>query len=94
MSTSSVTQKGQVTVPVDMRKALGLTTGSKVRFSRLGRKIFLESVKEAPVESLFGTFRAAKGQGVPDIDAAIEQVRGARSSVRRVHKARPRTKRA
>jgi antitoxin PrlF len=27
-----VTQKGQVTIPVEVRKALGITTGTEVRF--------------------------------------------------------------
>ncbi len=79
MATSSVTQKGQITVPVDMRKALGLRTGSKVRFSRQGRKILLEAVDEPNADSLFGAFRVAKGRGIRDIDAAIEEVRQERS---------------
>lgn len=27
-----VTQKGQVTIPIEVRKALGITTGTEVRF--------------------------------------------------------------
>ena len=34
MSTSNVTQKGQVTIPVALRNELGLKSGSKVRFAR------------------------------------------------------------
>jgi AbrB family looped-hinge helix DNA binding protein len=32
MHTAKVTSKGQITIPVEVRKALGLETGTKVRF--------------------------------------------------------------
>jgi AbrB family looped-hinge helix DNA binding protein len=50
MSTSNVTQKGQVTIPAEMRKALGPKAGSKVRFRRQGRKVSLEPVEEPSVD--------------------------------------------
>jgi AbrB family looped-hinge helix DNA binding protein len=68
MSTSNVTQKGQVTIPAEMRKALGLKAGSKVRFSRRGRKV-CEQVEEPAADSLFGTFKVS-ARGIADIDAA------------------------
>lgn len=80
MSTSNVTQKGQVTIPADMRKVLGLETGSKVRFSRRGRKVVLERVEEPSVDSLFGIYSPAKSRGIQDIDAAVEKVRQSRTS--------------
>ena len=79
MSTSNITQKGQVTIPAEMRKALGLRSGGKVRFSRHGKKLTLEAVVEPAAESLFGTFKAAKGGGIRDIDAALEDLRKQRS---------------
>jgi AbrB family looped-hinge helix DNA binding protein len=78
MSTSNVTQKGQVTIPAEMRRALGLRAGSKVRFERRGRKISLERVEEPPVESLFGTLKVSKARGVADIDEALDDLRAAR----------------
>lgn len=75
MSTSSMTQKGQVTIPAEMRKALGLNSGAKVRFSRQGKKITLEAVTEPAANTLFGTFKAARGRGIRDIDAALEDLR-------------------
>ena len=81
MSTSNVTQKGQVTIPVEMRKALGLKTGSKVRFKRQGDKVSLERVDEPAVESLFGALRVRKKRGIADIDAAIDELRRERSIV-------------
>jgi AbrB family looped-hinge helix DNA binding protein len=75
MSTSNVTQKGQVTIPAEMRKALGLRAGSKVRFKRQGRRVSLEPVEEPAVESLFGTLKVPKARGIADIDAALDDLR-------------------
>lgn len=75
MSTSNITQKGQVTIPAEMRKALGLISGGKVRFRRKGKKLTLEALVEPPAQSLFGTFKAAKRSGIPDLDAALEDLR-------------------
>jgi antitoxin PrlF len=78
MSMSNVTQKGQVTIPAEMRKALGLKAGSKVRFKRQGRRVSLEPVEEPPVESLFGTLKVSRTRGVADLDAALDDLRQAR----------------
>jgi antitoxin PrlF len=81
MSTSNVTQKGQVTIPAEMRKALGLKRGSKVRFRRQGNKVSLERVEEPTVESLFGALKVPRTRGIADIDAAIDELRQERSIV-------------
>lgn len=83
MSTSNVTQKGQVTIPAEMRKALGLKAGARVRFSRQGRKVTLEAIVEPPADSLFGTFKAPKGRGIRDIDAALGEIRQQRAATPR-----------
>jgi AbrB family looped-hinge helix DNA binding protein len=75
-----MTQKGQVTIPADMRKALGLKAGSKVRFTLQGRRVMLEAVAEPSVSSVFGAFKAQKGRGIRDIDAALEELRHERYS--------------
>jgi len=80
MSMSNVTQKGQVTIPVEMRKALGLKAGSKVRFKRQGRRVSLEPVEEPAVESLFGTLKVPRTRGIADIDAALDDLRKKRSA--------------
>jgi AbrB family looped-hinge helix DNA binding protein len=80
MSTSNVTQKGQVTIPAEMRKALGIKAGSKVRFRRQGHKVLLERVEEPAVESLFGALKVPRPRGIADIDAAIDELRQERSS--------------
>lgn len=79
MSTSSMTQKGQVTIPAEMRKALGLKSGVKMRFGRQGLKLTLEAVTEPATDSLFGTLKASRGRGIHDIDLAIDAIRKQRN---------------
>lgn len=84
MDTSNVTQKGQVTIPVEIRRALGLKTGSKVRFRRHGRKVTLEAVKEPAIDTVFGIYKPKAHHGVPDIDEALDELRLERA--RRKHR--------
>ncbi|MDE1886455.1 MAG: AbrB/MazE/SpoVT family DNA-binding domain-containing protein, partial [Xanthomonadaceae bacterium] len=44
MQTSNVTQKGQITVPSGIRRALGIRPGGKVRFTRKGHGVLVEAV--------------------------------------------------
>lgn len=78
--TSNVTSKGQVTVPVDIRRELGIKPGGKVRFVRKGKQIVLQAVEEQPISSLFGIVKVRKGRHVPDVDQALEEMRQERFS--------------
>lgn len=80
MQTSNVTQKGQITVPSDIRRELGIKVGGKVRFTRKAHGVFVEPVHEPEVDSLFGALKAPKGRGIADIDAAIEAAKLERAS--------------
>jgi AbrB family looped-hinge helix DNA binding protein len=51
--TSTVTRKGQVTIPVRLRRAFDLEEGSHIRFSQDGDRIIIEPVIE-DVEAAFG----------------------------------------
>jgi AbrB family looped-hinge helix DNA binding protein len=55
---ATITSKGQLTVPIEIRKKLGLSTGRKVMFVVKGGEVVLQAV--APVESLFGAVKADK----------------------------------
>lgn len=58
---TTLTQKGQVTIPFPFREKLGLTTGSKVRFSihpREPAKLVLSSVRD--LLELRGAVRSRK----------------------------------
>lgn len=78
MSTSSITSKGQITVPVKMRRELGLETGTHVRFVRKGRQVLIEAVVEPPLDSVFGVLKAPRGRGVADVDKALADSIGKR----------------
>lgn len=88
MQTSNVTQKGQITVPSDLRKELGIKAGGKVRFTRKGRGVLVEAIDEPEVDSLFGILKAPKGFGVTDVDTLVEaaMVRRAKGLNRRKDK--------
>lgn len=73
MLTSNVTSKGQVTVPVSLRRDLGIKPGGKVRFLRKGKQVIIEAANDPPLSSVFGMLKAPKGRGIKDLDAAIAQ---------------------
>ena len=67
---ATVTQKGQVTIPLDIRKFLGLKPYSRVGFSRMNNRIVLESTSD--ILDLVGKFKIPKG--APDIMKAREEM--------------------
>jgi AbrB family looped-hinge helix DNA binding protein len=72
MESSTVTSKGQVTIPKEIRRALGIRQGSRVAFAQEGGKVELRVVHQAPqaVVSGFGMLDA-RGKRLPaDFDAA------------------------
>ena len=83
MQTSNVTQKGQITVPSEIRHALGIRPGGKVQFTRKGRGVLVEAVDEPSVDSLFGVLQMPKGRGVADLDGAIEAAKSKRAAALR-----------
>jgi AbrB family looped-hinge helix DNA binding protein len=72
MDASTVTSKGQVTIPKAIRRELGIGQGSRVAFASKNGKVELRVVHRAPgnVESGFGML-SARGKRLPaDFDAA------------------------
>ena len=43
-----VTEKGRVTIPKDLRDALGIGAGTEVEFERLGDTIVLRKISDGP----------------------------------------------
>lgn len=73
MDSSTVTSKGQVTIPKEIRRALGIRQGSRVAFARqAGGKVELRVVHQAPeaVTSGFGMLDSRGRRLPPDFDAA------------------------
>jgi antitoxin PrlF len=70
-SSSVVTDRGQITIPREMRRRLGIEPGTTLRFQTEGRK--LVATKEAsddPVSRVFGVAGKLK------TDTIIAQLRG------------------
>lgn len=54
MSTATVTSKGQVTIPQDVRAAMGITAGDKLEFVRMDDGYFAVVPATRSVKSLQG----------------------------------------
>lgn len=77
MATATLTSKGQITIPVEVREALGVDTGDRVEFVEVapGRFEFIAATQ--PVKALKGMFgKARKSVSVEEMNAAIAR-RGA-----------------
>jgi antitoxin PrlF len=74
---STVSSKGQITLPVAIRARLGLVTGTPVDFEvRDGEVILRKGVRGAhPVDRIFGRLQLGK-----PVDALLDEMRGARPS--------------
>ena len=65
MSEATMTSKGQVTIPADIRKALGLNAGERVVFTRLDDGTTIMRAKTRSILQLKGLLkplRAKKGK--------------------------------
>lgn len=74
--TTTVTAKGQVTIPKPVRDLLGIVPGSKVDFHRAadGSVVITRSDKKQPT-SRFAKLRGHAGKGL-DTDAIMALTRG------------------
>ena len=68
---STVTTKGQVTIPLEIRNRLGVKPGDRIRFRELEAGVVIDR-QENSVEAPFGALTATRGTGLAQID---EQVR-------------------
>lgn len=72
MEYSSITTKGQITIPARVRKALGLKPGAKVAFQIEGQTVKLVPVLD-DVTAAFGLLKSDKSVTSEEIEQAIEQ---------------------
>lgn len=70
MSSLSLTSKGQVTVPVKIRRSLGLSPGDRVKFIEEKGKFFIQRDND-DISSIFGMFKAKKSVSLEQMDEAI-----------------------
>ncbi len=69
---SKVTSKGQVTIPIEIRKHLGLQTPDTVEFAIINDRIVLRSTSFT-VQSLRGIVPALPNRQTIDFDDVIEE---------------------
>lgn len=72
MSTATVTSKGQVTIPVDVRKALSISTGDRLEFISLepGKVMIVAATRS--ITDLKGRFgRPRKPVTIEEMNEAI-----------------------
>lgn len=72
MDASTVTSKGQVTIPKEVRRALGIRQGSRIEFATKNGKVELRVLHRAPQSIVSGHgMLDARGKQLPaDFDAA------------------------
>ena len=77
MATSTMTTKGQVTIPLDVRQRLGLDAGDRIEFVEIENGVFAIKPAIDDVRSLKGLLRKPKKPvSIEDMKAAI-RLRGA-----------------
>ena len=77
MATATLTSKGQITIPAEVRAVLGVDTGDRVEFIAIapGRYEFVAATR--PVTALKGMFgKPRKSASIEEMNAAIAR-RGA-----------------
>ncbi len=80
MSSAKVTSKGQVTIPVEVRRRLGLQPGSRLAFERTEDGGFEIHAEGSSMRALKGAVQAPTTPvSLEDMDAAIAA--GARDSM-------------
>lgn len=72
METTTVTSKGQVTIPQALRQELGIRQGSRIEFSRVDDHLEMRVVHtpEAPPTSGYGLLKSKRAAVPADYDPA------------------------
>ena len=73
MSEATVTSKGQVTLPVEVRRKLGLRPGDRVDFIIEGSREVVLRPKKMPLTSLLGIMRRS-GDKAASVDQMQESI--------------------
>ncbi len=77
--TSRISSKGQITVPAEVRRQLGLTPGTPVVFELTENGVFLHKGFSGahPVDRVYGVLRLEKS-----VDETLDEMRGPRPDPR------------
>ena len=78
---SKITSKGQITIPREVRQALGVRPGDKIVFEQNGKDIFMRPVRS---KSVFAKYRGIGNPGMPSgrehVVRKVRELRGRVSS--------------
>lgn len=85
MELAKITSKGQITIPVDIRRKLGVKEGDKVLFVEEAGKVYIlnasmEAIKEAQA-AFAGEAERAGLKNEDDVVAMIKQLRRERTVI-------------
>ncbi len=72
MEATSVTSKGQVTIPKELRQRLGIRQGSKIEFALVGNDVVMRVLSSPAAEptSGFGLLKSRRAAVPADLDPA------------------------
>ena len=77
MTTATITSKGQVTIPKDVRVRLGVDTGDRVEFIEIEDGVFQIVAATQDVKALKGIVpRPKKAVTIEEVKAAIAEMGG------------------
>ncbi|MFI5181862.1 MAG: AbrB/MazE/SpoVT family DNA-binding domain-containing protein [Thermoanaerobaculia bacterium] len=76
---STISSKGQITVPVEVRAKLGLVPGTPVEFEMKKGAVLLKKGRKGrhPVDEVYGILKLGKS-----VDALLDEMRGPRPGKR------------
>jgi antitoxin PrlF len=77
---STISSKGQLTVPIEVREKLGLAAGTVIQFELRDGAVLLRkgTPNDHPVDRLFGHLKLAK-----PVDEILDEMRGPRPADRK-----------
>jgi len=84
---STISSKGQITVPAPVREKLGLAPGTAVQFELREGGVLMRkgSAGTHPVDRVYGRLKLAK-----PVDTLVDEMRGPRPATRRTARRPPR----
>lgn len=83
MTTATLSSKGQITIPIEVRTELKVNTGDRVEFVQIapGRYEFVAATRDiTELKGMFGP--AQQGVTLEDMDAALAQAAAAAAPAR------------
>lgn len=82
MELAKITSKGQITIPIGIRKALGLKDGDKVVFFQQGGKVVMENSSLIALREIQQAFSGeAERLGLKDDDDVVALVKEVRKEM-------------